>query len=222
MYLSQLILNPRSRQVQSELARPYQMHKTLMKAFPSELPPDERVLFRLEEDARTGLIVLLVQSKYPPDWSCLHHKHQYLLPEEGLPPHIATNPATKHVDLHLHSGQILAFRLHANPTRKLKVDGKKNGRRIEIYKENELQAWIARKLESAGGRLRSFRIAQSGKIKAYQTHNDYKNTLTLFGVRFDGTLEVVDPSALLHAVNNGVGSGKGLGFGLLSLAPVRG
>ena len=35
MYLSRLILNPRSRRVQRELAEPYEMHRSLMKAFPA-------------------------------------------------------------------------------------------------------------------------------------------------------------------------------------------
>ena len=34
LYLSRLILNPRSRQVMSEMAHPYEMHRTLMRAFP--------------------------------------------------------------------------------------------------------------------------------------------------------------------------------------------
>ena len=34
MYLSRLILNPRSRQVRNELADPYEMHRTVCKAFP--------------------------------------------------------------------------------------------------------------------------------------------------------------------------------------------
>ncbi|HKV39599.1 MAG TPA: type I-E CRISPR-associated protein Cas6/Cse3/CasE, partial [Blastocatellia bacterium] len=34
LYFSRLLLNPRSRQVRSELANPYEMHRTLMRAFP--------------------------------------------------------------------------------------------------------------------------------------------------------------------------------------------
>ena len=37
MYLSRLILNPRNRRVQREIANPYQMHKTLMRCFPAKL-----------------------------------------------------------------------------------------------------------------------------------------------------------------------------------------
>jgi CRISPR system Cascade subunit CasE len=37
-------------------------------------------------------------------------------------------------------------------------------------------------------------------------------------VTFDGLLRVTDPEALLAALAGGIGSGKGFGFGLLSLA----
>ena len=35
---------------------------------------------------------------------------------------------------------------------------------------------------------------------------------------FEGVLRVADPAALASAVENGLGSAKGYGFGLLSLA----
>ena len=65
MYLSRLILNPRSRQVQKELADPYQLHRTIMAAFPDVLPPDERVLFRV--DLADGLPVLLCNHSIRPN-----------------------------------------------------------------------------------------------------------------------------------------------------------
>ena len=37
MYLSRLILNPRHRRVQREVANPYEMHRSLMRAFPDNL-----------------------------------------------------------------------------------------------------------------------------------------------------------------------------------------
>ena len=64
MYLSRLLLNPRSRQVRSELARPYEMHRTLLRAFPNGKVHTGRteedasgLLFRVEEDARTGRLL---------------------------------------------------------------------------------------------------------------------------------------------------------------------
>ena len=100
MYLSRLILNPRNRRVQREIADPYQMHRSLMKAFPDDLDQDaERVLFRLERPSRTGArhggLALLVQSLNLPDWSWLAEPgaQGYLLPL-GEP-----NPAIKSFDV---------------------------------------------------------------------------------------------------------------------------
>ena len=68
MYLSRLVLDPRSRRAQRERADPYQMHRSIMRAFPEVLPEDERVLFRCETDSRTGMLTVLVQSLHEPDW----------------------------------------------------------------------------------------------------------------------------------------------------------
>jgi len=221
MYLSRLILNPRSRQVRSELARPYQMHKTILRAFPETLPTAERVLFRLEEDSRNGIVTLLVQSQHAPDWGHLLTGKNYLLPNEDLPPQIAENPSTKEVNLQLSAGQRLCFRLYANPTKKIKVEGKKNGQRVGIFKEEDQHQWLARKLEAAGAALLSASTSQSGNIYARQNKDGQKNKLTLLGVRFEGALQVTNSQALRQAVDNGIGSGKGMGFGLLSLGPAR-
>ena len=45
--------------------------------------------------------------------------------------------------------------------------------------------------------------------------------LEFLAVRFDGLLTVADPDALYGTVRQGIGSGKGFGFGLFSLAPAR-
>jgi hypothetical protein len=50
MYLSRLILNPRSRAVQRDLASPYDLHRTVMSGFPEDLGKHEdRVLYRLDQ-----------------------------------------------------------------------------------------------------------------------------------------------------------------------------
>lgn len=110
MYLSRLILNPRNRAVQRDLTRLSDLHKTIMSAFPDNLDPEtERVLFRLDQ-SRSGDLHLLVQSQGAADWGQL--TSGYLLDVPG-------NPATKAVDLRLQPGQMLAFRLRANPTKRL-------------------------------------------------------------------------------------------------------
>ena len=214
MYLSRLILNPRNRRVQREVANPYEMHRGLMRAFPDDLKEgDERVLFRLEP-GRNGALSLLVQSWTPPEWSYLAAPEfrEYLLPV-GEP-----KPAIKSFDLDLAPRQVLAFRLRANPTARRRLpDGSR--KRVGLVREEEQVTWLNRKGELGGFRVLSARTTDrdgiGGKIRrAEKTH-----TLKLTAVRFDGLLQVTEPSRLRETVRRGIGSGKGLGFGLLSLAP---
>jgi CRISPR system Cascade subunit CasE len=218
MYLSRLILNPRNRRVQREIADPYQMHRSLMNAFPDDLDQGaERVLFRLERPSRTGArhggLALLVQSLNLPDWSWLAEPgaQGYLLPL-GEP-----NPAIKSFDVALVPGQMLAFRLRANPTVKRTVAGRK--KRLGLYREDEQIKWLERKAESGGFRLISVRTSHHENIGGRIHREDITHNLRLLSVQFDGLLQATDPDRLWEAVRRGVGSGKGLGFGLLSLAP---
>ncbi len=215
MYLSRLILNPRNRRVQRETANPYQLHRSLMSGFPANLAKgDERVLFRLDAHPRTGALTLLVQSLTLPDWSWLAQPNarDYLLPV-GEP-----NPAVKSFDVQLAPGQTLAFRLRANPTVKRKVEGKRNGKRVALFKEEEQMAWLHRKAEHGGFRVLSVRSGNEQDVRGQLRRDGQTHKLKLFAVRFDGLLQVADPDRLRETVRRGVGSGKGLGFGLLSLA----
>lgn len=219
MYLSQLILNPRSRRVQKEIASPYQMHRSLMRAFPDNLLPDEeRVLFRLDNHRRTNRLTLLVQSWTLPDWSWLAEPDArgYLLPV-GEP-----NLAVKSFDLQLSLGQALAFRLRANPAVKRKFDDGAH-KRVGLYREEEQINWLMRKAKQSGFRVISAYISSDQIVHdvIHRNEEGKKHDLKLLAVRFDGLLGVVNPDQLREAVRNGIGSGKALGFGLLSLAPAQ-
>jgi CRISPR system Cascade subunit CasE len=225
MYLSRLILNPRSRRAQSEAAQPYELHRSIMRAFPDQLDPQsERVLFRLEADPHRGALVLLVQSLEAPDWSWLEEPGAkgYLLPVDG------PNPAVKRVSLSLSIGQLLAFRLLANPTVKSTLPdpehpGTPRPVRHGLYKDDQQQAWLQRKAQQSGFRILSANATKQPEAKSvihsHAAGEEATHKLTFFAVRFDGLLEVTDPAALARIVEAGIGSGKGLGFGLLSLAP---
>ena len=214
MYLSRLILNPRTRRVQKEVAAPYQMHRSLMKAFPDNLKPgDERVLFRLKTHPRTGALTLLVQSLTLPDWSWLAEPNArgYLLPVDE------PNPAVKSFDLNLVSGQVLAFRLRANPTVKRRFN-EKDHKRVGIYSEEKQIEWLKRKGEQGGFRVLSVRTSNQGTVNGYIRRDEERHKLKLLAVQFDGLLQVTDPNRLRETVRQGIGSGKSLGFGLPSLA----
>jgi CRISPR system Cascade subunit CasE len=220
MYLSRLILNPRSRQVRNELADPYEMHRTVCRAFSDgnfQANEPSGILFRVDLHPLTRVPTLLVQSRKKPDWSFLQQPKDYLLEEHELPLDIE-NPALKEMNLQFRDGQILAFRLRANPTKRVKESTK----RIGLVREQEQAAWIERKLEAAGARLISVNIRSEQFIRGKLFREKEKTKqLNFLSVQFDGVLQVKDANNLVNSIFTGFGSAKGLGFGLLSLARTR-
>jgi len=236
LYLSQLILNPRSRRVQAELADPYQMHRTLSKVFgdgPGEWEA-ARCLFRV--DQRPIAIAremeaphLLVQSLALPHWERLTIAGDYLI---GVPEIRESRPQFR-------AGQRLAFRLRCNPT------VKRNGKRVGLYKEEERRAWLNRKAQENGFRVLHVVLREAGPQPLGEIWRDpgpspdereplqfrvplkggeridstrAPNRAAFSAAQFDGTLLVNDPQLLRAALEQGIGSGKAFGFGLLSLA----
>ena len=149
MYLSRLVLNPCSRQVRNELADPYEMHRTICKAFPDGVFKEARsndnasnILFRVDLHPRTHIPTLLVQSRQRPNWDFLFAEKKSYLPGEHELPLDIENPAIKEMNIQLREGQILAFRLRANPTVKktfTKENGGKHKARLGIFREELLQ-----------------------------------------------------------------------------------
>jgi len=222
MYLSRLILNPRSRQVRNELADPYEMHRTVCKALPDAGYRDNEpsgTLFRVDLHPRTRIPTLLVQSRQQPIWNFLSaERKDYLLGENELPLDVE-NPAIKELNLQLHEGQMLAFRLRANPTVKKDREGKKQGRRMGLIHEDDQHKWLVRKLEIAGAALINVNIVneQFTRGKLFK-EKEKASRLNFLSVQFDGILQVKDKDKLTSNIFTGFGSAKGLGFGLLSLA----
>jgi CRISPR system Cascade subunit CasE len=212
MYLSRLILNPRNPGVRRDVARPYGLHRTLMRGI-EHAPNDERLLFRIEPERGLGGPVVLAQSSdMQPDWSSLL-ENAYLLRADGPK---AFSPT-------LQAGQTLRFRLSANPVKKLA------GKRIPLTHRIQQNAgdktywdWLHRQSDRCG-----FRVLQAQDVPFRTASNRTKKSsyakheIPHFGVRFDGLLRVVDPDRLLLALQQGIGPAKAFGFGLLSLAPAR-
>ncbi len=202
MYLSRLILNPRNRQVRSELACPYEMHRTLAHAFAEDYA-DERVLYRVDAERRTGVPTVLVQSLTEPDWSVLPDD-RYLLEPVGSKPFA----------LGLSRGLLLSFRLRANPVKR----GNKSRQRQGLLEEKDQRAWLDRQGVRCGFQIVRCHAIPEGLQEFLRRSNGDERTVTLLSVRFEGLLQVTDPDALSAAVRDGIGPAKAFGFGLLSLA----
>jgi CRISPR system Cascade subunit CasE len=232
MFLSKLCLNVRNADVRRQLREPYEMHRTLWSTGFGHLGKDElgRVLFRIDTD-RSGIApVLLVQSDHEPDWSRFPNRF------------VIERPQCKRLEISLAQGQAVRFRLRANPTKKVgtslkeeRLSGKKeNGRRVSLLHEEDQVAWLVHKGEEGGFRIPGqwvklpdgrttpdFRVeaAPEGWVRCSKNGHSAGR---FFAVRFDGLLEVTNAEQFLATVRSGIGSAKGFGFGLLSLAPASG
>ena len=232
VYLSRVQLNARNRQVRTDLSDCPALHRTLMRAFPEAETPGTKarasfgLLYRVEPEP---VGQLLLQSQTEPDWS-------------KLPPrYIATAQdgeevaGTKRIDeawQAIERGQVLRFRLQANPTKRVGAqDSPARGKRVELVGEEEQIAWLARKGSTSGFRLGELRVrstvlnvrasALSKSTGRRPNERGGMSRLTFGSVLFDGLLEVTDSPSFLTALAMGVGPGKAYGFGLLSVGAVK-
>jgi CRISPR system Cascade subunit CasE len=232
LYLSRIVLNPASPQTRSELARPYEVHRTLAHAF-GDLAA-ARMLFRIDLDD-PGRPTLLVQSRQRPDWdSARAHL-----------PHATAHEVVEMSLRWLTEDRMFRFRLLVRPTKRLpsggamRDDGKpKDGRRVVLKTNEELFGWLGRQADTHGFRIsdaafdRVYWLDSRGGVGLASSGVDKQGTVVpmslrqsseplLGAVRFDGCLVVTDAKKLREAVENGIGPQKAFGFGLLSLAPMR-
>ncbi|MEZ4631639.1 MAG: type I-E CRISPR-associated protein Cas6/Cse3/CasE [Deinococcales bacterium] len=205
LYLAQLkpdLRHPHSRQ---DLQNPYEMHRTLSYAVKGALTEgQERLLWRI--DSLANQTIILVQSHSQPTWS--HLSAGYLLEEAKSK---AFNP-------HFQQGQVLQFRLRANPSIKKVIAGQGQGKRYSLIGEDEQIQWLKRRGEQAGFRLLRVDLSHREQLKAYKRKGDCEKPITMLAVTFEGRLEVIDAAKLSQSLQEGIGAGKALGLGLISLA----
>lgn len=243
LYLSQIILNPRSSRVINEISQPYEMHRTLMRAFPAvadgcntKARNEYGILFRAENKDYRKPIKLYVQSVVEPDWSFLDGLTDYLFHRSG-------DQSYEYKDImpvyqHIQEGQIFSFRLRANPTKRIgKRDDPMSGRRVELMREGDQVDWLIRKGIKGGGfelvmneffhtgdedlRLPQVRISSEGRQWGRKGGSSHGHTMTHYAVLFEGLLRVTDGKAFHDTLINGIGTAKAFGFGLLSIALVK-
>ncbi|ULH13949.1 type I-E CRISPR-associated protein Cas6/Cse3/CasE (plasmid) [Deinococcus sp. KNUC1210] len=214
MYLSRLRLNSRHRRAARDLTNPYGVHQTLRWAFPGAgvpgvpLPEGERLLWR--DDGVQGL---LVQSVMRPQWSVLlEHWPGYL------------NEPAEILRLNMddvREGDALRFRLRANVVINRYSDAQPKGpetrsKRQAVREPAAQLAWLRRQGQQGGFELLAAELVQSGTV--HLDKGTAPHPMTLYGVTFEGHLRVQDVTALHDTVRQGLGKGKAVGFGLLSLA----
>lgn len=207
MYLSKLTLDPRHPQARRDLADPYEMHRTLARAFaPDASAPPHRFLWRLERraDCQPSSVVL-VQSAHSANWSVLDALSGYaesIHPDKPVDLEKLIRPASRY-----------RFRLLANPT------VTREGKRWGLIHEQDQLAWLARQGERGGFKVLGCVRAAEERLQVRQGRGG--NRITVQTALFEGVLEAVNEQALRTSLLNGFGHAKALGLGLLSLARVE-
>jgi CRISPR system Cascade subunit CasE len=239
MFLHRFHLNLRCKEVRRDLANPYELHSTLCRAFsePDRKCPEGEFLWRLEpETDSNGCPRVLVQSRSLPDWSRIGIQGWF-----AQPPDPAIDLTAKLKLDSLQTGQKFRFRLRANPC------VCRQGKRLGLFRQEEQEAWIERKGRQCHGfslsRLASFGLKESApkcidvQVSQEQMLRGLRrngSNISVFSVLYDGILTVIDPvqfcPTLLGGskkegdqekeINMGVGHGRVMGLGLLSVVPL--
>ncbi|WP_120996658.1 type I-E CRISPR-associated protein Cas6/Cse3/CasE [Stutzerimonas urumqiensis] len=203
MFLTRLALDPRSAQARRDLSSPYDLHRTLVRAFvrdAEQTPP--RFLWRLEPGGAWDAPVVLVQAQAEPDWSAL----------TALPGYLKGAPETKHVDVErfVQAGGRYRFRLLANPT------VTREGKRYGLATETAQLDWLGRQGARLGFAVESVLVTSSDLLETRK--RDMR--ISLQRACYEGLLWPNDVSLLAGALQSGIGPGKAFGCGLLSLARI--
>lgn len=201
MHLSRLWLDPLAPQARRDLADPYDMHRTLVRAFvadEAQTPP--RFLWRLETSSAWRDPQLIVQSSVPGNWAYLDERVGYL----KKPVETKTVP----LDTLLQGGNRYRFRLLANPT------VTHGGKRFGLTSEEAQLAWLTRQGEKRGFQVEVALVTSRDLLKARKG----ASRLHLQRALFEGILSSCDPTGLRSALLEGIGPGKAFGCGLLSVA----
>ena len=199
MYLSRVRLMP------GRLDNAWEWHRALWTLFPGiERKPNESApfLYRMERMNLAQGAEVLMQSAIEPKQ--LSERAQLL--------------AVRRFDPHPREGQVLAFRLTANVTRKVRdKDNSERKIRVPLIKEEQQRAWIERKLGEAVSAIRNLHIQRHPPLYFRKGRRPGK----IATVTFDGELTVSDSKKLAQLLIGdrdhppGIGPAKAFGCGLM-------
>ena len=189
----------------------YTLHKAIMSGFKDYKNPG-RILYREEKTPNNGSIILMQSPVLP---NPVHFTEELKM------------QATKELDIStlFKEKDKFRFRLVAAPSRK-PVQEK---RRRALKNQKEQIEWLLHK-----GQKHGFKLLQTQEddwsaidmaptynitIKPLETKNGKKENhkITIPCIQYDGEIEVTDSQLFLQVVQNGIGSAKSFGMGLLSL-----
>lgn len=191
----------------------YGWHKVIWRFFPDL--PERNFLYRVDYNP-TGVRVYIL-SACPP-----------VLPP-GMPGRIMR---TREIPESFLAHEQYRFQVRVNPTRKIKSFDKAgnataNGSRVPLRDIEDVVQWLARKSAQCGFEIPHLEdwpsetcplsIVQEGQVSFCKPGLKLARHAA---VQISGVLHVTDAAAFHAAFENGIGSAKAFGFGLLMLQPL--
>lgn len=234
-YLSRIWMNPLRPKAQLFLRNPHALHAAVLGGL-SRQPVDERVLWRLEPDPKHRA-ELLVLTDSMPSW-------EHLVEQAGWP--AADEPQQLVRDYQtlldrIQRGREFRFRVRANPVsatrqplkpsatqEKLLTGERPRGVRVPHRTAAHQLTWFTDRLDKWG--FEAVVSPESGpavsliardRLVFSKGADTTKHRVVLSTATFDAVVRVTDPAQARDRLLSGVGSAKGYGCGLITLAPMR-
>lgn len=198
MYLSHLTMQLSSPGARQALRNCQDMHRTLMKAFDCSREEASLIyrLFKTDES-----IYIYTQSAVKPQWERIEKNGFHCVKMQDITPLLDT----------FQNEMPLRFSLLACPAKKVKGEGK-NSKRVLLRSTEERIAWLSRQGEKCG-----FKVLEAHEAAKEQLLFGTKSSgeFYLAGVSFEGLLCITDAALFRRAFQQGIGSEKAYGLGLL-------
>lgn len=222
MYLSRVEIDTNNRYKIRDLTHLGAYHNWVEQSFPKEIASGKRLRHLWRIDQLGDKKYLLVLSEDKPE---LRELEKY-----GVSGTAATKPYGQLLDS-LKVGQIVRFRLTANPTHKVRrFSGDQVGHVVPHVTVAQQCKWLLDRSEKSGFELleQPASVFEANQLrKAFNvTNREYPilrkkkgGTVKLSRVTFEGVLRITDVDAFRVVMMKGLGREKAYGMGLLTILP---
>lgn len=204
-------INTQRRESLNLLSSPERIHAAVMKGFPNSEESGERILWSLQKGYASTIVY--VESDTRPDYTGWVERYGW--PE--LPPEntVRTTDNTAFHDS-ISEDDIRVFQLTATPAKKM--NGSKN--RVPLVGE-AANDWVRNKLLDAGCEIIDGTFSKKSENSYKFTKNAGSSVVKVSQSTYAGLVRIKDPKKAVSAINDGIGSNKAYGSGLLLLGKRR-
>lgn len=215
MYLSRVALDPSRRNTVRALASPQVLHGAVEACFPSTISTQrERSLWRI--DHLGDHCYLLILSSEKPNLSSVAEQFGFS--------HVVPGWDTKSYSAllsHLRAGEVLRFRLRANPVRSSSAEKGEHSGRGKVFAHvtsDQQKQWLKARAQEHGFALDmdKFDVVHSEWLR-FRKAGNRGCEVRLKVAEFEGLLTITDVEQFSAVLTQGLGRAKAYGCGLLTV-----